>query len=243
MPPVPPSKTLLAVRATCFGTVALAFPLSAAPVFGAGVDRPRAADTLSVIYCVGLILGVFAAFLPLPSLRAWTRAQRVESVALVFLGMSYATHLSWELGWLVLRDAIASNPNAPWAYAWWAYIDGGDARYAVGDTLLVAMELLSVTNGTVGAVALVRFLRSGRTSIGARLALGATAVVHLYSASLYYASELLEGLPNVGDGFIAVYIKFGLANALWVVAPLFVFRFVYAGLEGVMRDGRKSLLV
>jgi len=228
--PAPSSKALLAVRATCFGAAALAFPLSAGLVFAAGVDRHRAADALSITYCAGLILGVFAAFLPLPSLRPWTRAQRIESVALVFLGMSYVTHLSWELGWLLLRDAIAANPDAPWAYAWWAYIDGGDARYAVGDPLLVAMELLSVANGTVGALALARFLRSGRTSLPARSALGATAVVHLYSASLYYASELLTGLPNVGDGFIAVYVKFGLANALWVVAPLFVFRFVYDGL-------------
>ena len=232
----PPSRALLALRATCFGAVALAFPVSGALVFGTGLDRHQAADALAVIYCVGLILGVFASLLPLPSLRTWTRAQRIESLALVFLGMSYVTHLTWELGWLVLRDAIAASPDAPWAYAWWAYIDGGDARYAVGDALLVAMELLSVCNGTVGALALARFLRSGRTSRGARLVLGGTAVVHLYSASLYYASELLTGLPNVGDGFISVYIKFGLANSLWVLAPFFVFRFVYDGLVPAPRE-------
>ena len=44
-------------------------------------------------------------------------------------------------------------------------------------------------------------------------------------------------------GSIAAALVLGFANALWVVAPLFVFRFVYAGLEGVMRDGRKSWLV
>jgi hypothetical protein len=235
-PPAPACKALLALRAVCFGAVALAFPVSAALVFGAGVDRHQAADALAVVYGVGLVLGVFASLLPLPGLRSWTQVQRVESLALVFLGMSYVTHLSWELGWLVLRDAIAASPDAPWAYAWWAYIDGGDARYAVGDTLLVAMEMLSVCNGVVGALALTRFLRSGRTSRGARLTLGGTAVVHLYSASLYYASELLTGLPNVGDGFISIYIKFGLANSLWVLAPFFVFRFVHDGLVPAPRE-------
>ena len=59
--------------------------------------------------------------------------------------------------------------------------------------------------------------------------MGGTAVVHLYSASLYYASELLTGLPNVGSSFISVYVKFGLANSLWVVAPFFVFRWCADG--------------
>jgi hypothetical protein len=221
---VPPtSRALLATRGALFGAVALSFPVSGALVFGAGVDRHAAADGLAVVYGVGLALAVFASLLPLPGLRTWTRAQRVESLALAFLGMSYVTHLSWELGWLLLRDAIAVSPDAPWAYVWWAYIDGGDARYAVGDPLLVAMETLSVCNGAVGALALTRYLRSGRRDQRARLAMGGTAVVHLYSASLYYASELLTGCPNVGDTFIALYIKFGLANSLWVVAPFFVF--------------------
>lgn len=223
------SPALLAIRAAAFGAVALAFPVSGALVFGAGIDRHVAADALAVVYGVGLVLAVFASLLPLPSLRGWTRAQRVESLVLAFLGMSYVTHLTWELGWLLLRDAIAHSPDAPWAYVWWAYIDGGDARYAVGDPLLVAMEMLSACNGTVGGWALWRYLRSGRRDARARLVMGGTAVVHLYSASLYYASELLTGLPNVGSSFISVYVKFGLANSLWVVAPFFVFRWCADG--------------
>ncbi|MCA9577066.1 MAG: hypothetical protein H6726_06405 [Sandaracinaceae bacterium] len=237
----PVSRGLLILRGILFGSVALAFPVSAGLVFGLGVDRHAAADGLSVVYGVGLVSAVFASFFPLPSLRTWTRAQRVESLVLAFLGMSYVTHLSWELGWLVLRDAIAASPDAPWAYVWWAYIDGGDARYAVGDPLLIAMETLSVCNGLVGATALVRYLRSGRTATRARLVMGGTAVVHLYSASLYYASELLTGLPNVGDGFIAVYIKFGLANALWVVAPFFVFAWCLNGVAPRPEDPGATL--
>lgn len=215
--------TLVATRLALFGAVVLAFPACAVWVFGFGADRHAAADGLSVIYATGLFGAVFASALPLRSLRGWTRAQRVESIALVFLGMSYATHLSWELGWLLGHDSIVAHRDAPWAYVWWAYIDGGDARYATAEPLLLAMETLSVCNGVVGAIALRHYLRSDRQHRGAVLVMTATAVVHLYSASLYYLSEIFAGLPNVGDGFISVYVKFGLANALWVVAPWFVF--------------------
>ena len=33
------------------------------------------------------------------------------------------THLTWERGWLVLRDAIQASRDAPWAYPWWANVD------------------------------------------------------------------------------------------------------------------------
>jgi hypothetical protein len=56
------------------------------------------------------------------------------------------------------------------------------------------------------------------------LVLAGTAVVHLYSASLYYLTEVLDGLPNVNTAsFIGTYVKFWLANAPWIVVPWFVF--------------------
>ena len=67
--------------------------------------------------------------------------------------------------------------------------------------------------------------------------MAATAVVHLYSASFYYLSELLDGLPNVDTtSFVATYVKFGLANAPWVVAPWFVFRWAWVKLAAT-EDG------
>lgn len=217
-------RDLVLARTFTFGTVALAFPLSAVAVFAFGVDRHGAADVLSVVYSVGLVLALTTSFWPLPSLRGWTRAMRVESLVIAYLVMSYVTHLSWELGWLLLHDAIAANPDAPWAYTWWAYIDGGDERYAHAAPLLLAMETLSVTNGLVGVIALTRWFRARRRDTTAVLVLAGTAVVHLYSASLYYLVELLGGLPSVNtSSVVATYFKFGLANAPWVVTPFFVF--------------------
>lgn len=204
--------------------VALAFPLSAIAVFVLGFDRHRAADVLSCIYGFGLVLLFATSFLPLPSLRALSRRERITSGALLFLGVSYATHLSWELGWLVLFSKIRVSPDAIWAYPWWAYIDGGDARYLHGDPGVVGMEILSVVNGTIGVVALRRHFASGAADRRAILALMATAVVHFYSASLYYLSEIAGGMPNVDTTrFVNLYVKFGLANLPWIVMPWVVF--------------------
>lgn len=214
---------LTVFRLAVFGTVILAFPIAAIAVFSWGADRTAVADILSVVFAVGLLLGIFSSLLPFPGIRDWTHLQRIESLVLVYLGVSYTSHLSWELGWLLGHDWILNHRDSAWTYMWWAYIDGGDARYASVDETVMVMEILSVANGLVGTLAMLHFFNSGRQSKTAILIMTGTAVVHLYSASLYYLSELLFGLPNVGDGFVSIWIKFGLANAPWVIGPWFAF--------------------
>ncbi len=219
------SRGLLAARLLTLGAVVAAFPLATLAVFRYGCDRTAVADAVAWTYSLGLFAACSTAFWPLPSLRTWSRPERVASTAMIFMVISYATHLSWELGWLVLRDAIAEGRDAAWAYPWWAYIDGGDARYASPSTQLVAMEMLSVLNGCVGAAALVTLRRTARPDRrrAAIMACMATAVVHLYSTSLYFGGELLEGLPNVDTTrFVDLWIKFVLANAPWLIFPWFV---------------------
>lgn len=221
-------NTLLLWRLFFFGSVAMSFPLAALAVFAFGADRHLTADVLSVVYGFGIAIGLTTSYWPLPCLQPWDKQRRRESLVLMFLGMSYFTHLTWELGWLLLHNLIANSPDAPWAYAWWAYIDGGDARYAHPDSTLLGMEILSVTNGLVGATALTLFLRSGRKHRGAVLVMAATAVVHLYSASLYYLTELLHGLPNVNtQSFVGLWIKFVFANLPWIVVPWCVFAWAH----------------
>ena len=217
------SWDLILARVLTLGPVALAFPVATAAVFGFQADRNQTADLLAVVYSGGLFLGFTTSFWPLPSLRDWSRFQRIESLVLVFLVVSYFTHLSWELTWLFFHDAIAASRDAAWAYPWWAYIDGGDLRYAEAPANLIMMEILSVTNGLLGATGLLLWFRSGRTDSRGLLLCMATAVVHIYSTSLYYGSEILEGLPNVDTtSFLDTWIKFGLANLPWLVFPWFV---------------------
>ena len=215
---VPIPMDLWIARAATLGPVVLAFPLAAWAVFGLGVDRNGAADLLAVVYSTGLFLGFTTSLWPLPGLRQWTRNDRLQSLCLLFLIVSCITHLSWELVWLVAHDAIAASRDAAWAYPWWAYIDGGDMRYAVATPTLLMMEVLSVMNGLVCAVGLLLWYRSGGRDPRAVLLFMAMAVVHLYSTSLYFGSEILAGLPNVDtSSFLDSWIKFGLANASWLV--------------------------
>ena len=213
--------------------MALAFPAGTWAVYGAGVDRGVAADALAWVYGVGLFAAFTTAFWPLPSLASWDRQRRLRSASLLFLGVSYLTHLSWELGWLVAHDAIVEARDRAWAYPWWAYIDGGDSRYATVPVELVAIELLSVTNGSVGVLAFVLWIRSRGADARAVLLFMGTAVVHLYSASFYYATEILAGLPSVDTtSFTKTWITFGLANAAWVTMPWVVLAWGWGELQG-----------
>ena len=226
---------LAIARAITIGPVALAFPAATAAVYLLGTDRRVTADVLAVIYSVGLFAGITTSLWPLPSLRAWSRSRRIESASYVFMIISYTTHLTWELGWLLLHRRIETARDAAWAYPWWAYIDGGDTRYAEATAELVMMELLSVINGLVGATGLALLSRA-RPRVDPRgvLLCMATAVVHLYSVSLYYGGELIAGLPSVNTSSVFdTVIKFGLANAPWAVFPWFV---LYWGQRTLRRE-------
>ena len=178
---------------------------------------------LSLVCSFGLFLGFTTSLWPLPSLRSWTAFDRIESMCLLFLIVSVLTHLGWELAWLLLHDTIAVSRDAAWAYPWWAYIDGGDMRYARATPTLLVMETLSVVNGCVAATGLLLWYRSRGSDFRAPLLFMATAVVHLYSTSLYFGGEIIGGLPNVDtSSLLDTWIKFGLANAPWIVFPWFV---------------------
>jgi hypothetical protein len=192
-------------------------------VFRFGADRAFVADIVAWVYSIGLFAAFSTSFWPLPGSRTWSLERRIQSAVLLFLVVSYVTHLTWELVWLLLHDEIANARDAAWAYTWWAYIDGGDRRYATAPVELLAVETLSVVNGIVGTTGLVLWWRSRGRDARAVLLMMATAVVHLYSTAYYDLSEIIAGLPNVDtSSFTGTFIKFGLANAPWLTMPWLV---------------------
>lgn len=220
---LPAPRDLIAARVLTIAPVVLAFPVGIAAVFGADVDRNAAADAIAWAYSVGLFTAFSTAFWPLPGLREWSLERRVFSAAFLFMVVSYVTHLSWELGWLLLHERMAELKDTPWAYVWWAYIDGGDLRYATAPTELLTIEVLSVINGAIGITGVVLWVRSRGRDEHAVMLFMATAVVHLYSTSYYFLSEIIPGLPNVDtSSFTDTYIKFGLANSPWLIMPWLV---------------------
>jgi hypothetical protein len=232
--PVP--RDLLVARVLALAPVVLAFPVGIAAVFSAGADRNATADSIAWAYSLGLFAAFSSAFWPLPGLRGWSCERRALSAAFLFMVISYATHLSWELGWLLLHDRLPALKDTPWAYVWWAYIDGGDLRYATAPTELLTIECLSVVNGILGFTGVVLWVRSKGRDERAVLLFMATAVVHLYSTSYYFLSEAIPGFPNVDTtSFTDTYIKFGLANLPWLTMPWIV---LWWGQRVLRRTGR-----
>lgn len=216
-------RDLTLARIFTLAPVALAFPVGSVAVFSYGADRAVTADVIAWVYSIGLFAAFSTALWPLPSLRNWSTERRVQSAVFVFLIISYLTHLTWELAWLLAHDKIAASRDAAWAYSWWAYIDGGDSRYATAPVELFTAEALSVVNGLIGVAGLGMWVRSAGRDWRAVALFMATAVVHLYSTATYYLSEILAGLPSVDTtSFTGLWIKFGLANAPWLLMPWLV---------------------
>lgn len=219
--PVP--ADLKVVWAIAFGSLALAFPFYSYAVFGLGFDRGQTADVFAIHVTIAYWLGMGAAFLPLPGLKTWPRFRRLQAVCLAFMLASYLTHLSWELAWLLLYEAIANARDALWAYPWWAYIDGGDIRYYRPEPGFVMMEVLSVINGSVGLTGLWLLWKSGYKNLSGTLMCMSTAVTHTVLTWFYFGTELLTGFASVNTAsFNDLWVKFILLNGPWLVFPWLV---------------------
>lgn len=220
----------------CFGSLILAFPLYSYLVFGAGHDRRETADIFAIHVTLAYWIGFLAPLLPLPGLQSWSRFRKLQAICVTFLLVSYCTHLSWELLWLIFHQAIADARDQMWAYAWWAYIDGGDMRYYQPQTSFLMIETLSVCNGIIGMSGLALLWRSHYHSLAGTLLCMSTAVTHTVLTWYYYGTEILGGFPHVNTaGFIDLWIKFILLNGPWLVFPWLVLAWGYRMLN--MREG------
>ena len=195
-----------------------------AAVFAFGSDRNATADSLALCYSLGLFLAFTTSFWPLPSLRSWTRFERITSCCVLFMVVSYATHLSWELGWLVLRDEIPGPATPPGRTRGGPTSTAATLRYAQPTSTLVSMEILSVLNGLVGTTGLAPL--AGAPAAGTA-AVSCSAWRRRSSTSTRRRSTTWArswtALPNVDtSSFLNTWIKFGLANAPWLVFPWLV---------------------
>jgi hypothetical protein len=214
--------------AIAFGSLLLAFPVYSIAALGFGMDRRAVADALALHVTLAYWIGIFAALLPFPALRDWTRFQRLQAVALPFVIVSYATHLSWELIWLIAHKAIAHSRNSIWAYPWWAYIDGGDVRYLNPHPSFLMIEVLSVINASVGVTGLIMLKRSKFADYRGTLLVMSTAVTHTVMTWYYYGTEIVGGFPSVNtSSFMDLWVKFIFLNAPWLVGPWFVIAWGY----------------
>ena len=62
-----------------------------------------------------------------------------------------------------------------------------------------------------------------KTRVLSVLTLMATSIVHIYSALLYYSTEILAGLPHVDtDSVSGLWVKFVGTNSPWLIMPWMV---------------------
>jgi hypothetical protein len=226
-----------AVLTLLTATLCLSFPVASYAVFGAGADRVRTAELLAITF-VATMAGLFVApWLPFPALRGETRYRRLERTVYIWVLVHTLTALTWEIPWMLLHERIAAARDELWAYSWWAYIDGGDTRYLDPNWLVFYVEGWADTNGVLALVALVIWLRSGKTNPLPIYYFMFAAPLHIYPTVLYYVSEIAEGLPNVDTtSAINLYVKFVMANSFWVILPFFVLVWGKQTLERIYRE-------
>jgi len=213
-------KWIRLVQGFLIASLALSLPAAALTVFAFDADRGVTGDAVTVVFLI-----VFASLLSTPwwptaEQRGRPRFETLQGMVMIWFGITFTTHLSWELAWVLLRKRIIASPDAIWAYPWWAYIDGGDARYASDSGQLITLESLTALVGALGFSALWLRHRSNGQNPMATLMLMATAVAHLYGTCMYFGSETLDGFPNVDTtSFVDYVLKFWVLNGIWLVMP------------------------
>lgn len=133
---------------------------------------------------------------------------------------------------MVFYHAIMAGKGQLWAYAWWAYMDGGDMRYVTRDVNLLAMESCASLIGMISAYLLDRRHVTGRFSNNQLLVLMALMAADFYPTVMYFYTEFYLGLPDV-KGIAGLITKFIIANVFWLVMPWVVF--IWAGRQLIQR--------
>jgi hypothetical protein len=201
-------------------SIALCLVVAAVSVFVFDLDRASVSNSVTIVFFSAIVGLLSTPWWPVSTQRSRPRFESLQGMVMIWFGIAFLIHISWELGWVVFRDTIRVSPDSIWAYPWWAYIDGGDARYASDSSVVIAIETLTAANGALGLSALWLRHRSGGRSPLATLMLMATAVIHLYGTTMYLATEALEGYPNVRTTSVIDFaLKFWLLNGIWLVMP------------------------
>jgi hypothetical protein len=213
-------KWIRIVQGFLIASLALSLPAAALTVFAFDADRGVTGDAVSVVFVIVFVSLLSTPWWPTKEQRRRPRFECLQGMVMVWFGITFTTHLTWELAWVLLRKRIIAAPDAIWSYPWWAYIDGGDARYASDSSQVIMIESLTALVGVLGFSALWLRHRSNGQNPMATLMLMATAIAHIYGTCVYFGSETLDGFPNVDTtSFVDFALKFWILNGIWLVMP------------------------
>lgn len=202
-----------------------------------GVDKALASNSFWTVFDIVYFSILALPWLNLKGQTQLTDAQRLEKMCITWICLIMIPHLTWEMPWVIFYHAIMAGKGQLWAYAWWAYMDGGDMRYVSRDVSLVAMESGASLVGLISAFLLYRRYVTGRFSNNQLLVLMALMVADFYPTVMYFYTEFYMGLPDV-KGIAGLITKFIIANVFWLVMPWVVF--IWAGRQLIQRQPEQT---
>ncbi|RMF17741.1 MAG: hypothetical protein D6761_03740 [Candidatus Dadabacteria bacterium] len=222
-----PSRNLRTLVIVCLCVIGIGFPVASSWVFLLDGDRRLAANIMALSYLIGFYGMFLSPWLKVGDLRDWSTWRRLRATVTIWLWTVYLTAVIWELPWLLFHETIRAAKDELWAYSWWAYIDGGDIRYAGWDPTIATLEWFTVINALIGLPVLIHWVRNGRKPGWPLFVFMFTGASHFYQTMQYYVSQALQDFAHVGDTAFDLYVRFFMVNSPWVLLPLCVWCYAW----------------
>lgn len=149
--------------------------------------------------------------------QKYSRLHFADFVALGWYGIDAFTHLSIELGYLIL--ALTSTPAKSDTYLGWIWREYGraDSRWAVRDPNIISIEILTVGMGLLCLMQVYGCFFKTKWRHPLQIII---CVSELYGGWMTFCPEWVEGSPNLNSSdpvLLWIYLVF--MNGLWVVIP------------------------
>jgi hypothetical protein len=91
-------------------SLVLSLPAAALTVFAFDADRGVTGDAVTVVF-LGVLVGLLSTpWWPATGQRGRPRFESLQGMVMIWFGVTFTTHLTWELGWVLLRDSILASP-------------------------------------------------------------------------------------------------------------------------------------
>lgn len=149
--------------------------------------------------------------------KAYSRLHFADLLAIGWYAIDAFTHLSIELGYLVL--ALTSTPAKSDSFMGWLWREyaRADARWAVRDSTVISIEILTVG---LGFLCLLQVFGAFFKMPWRHPLQIVICVSELYGGWMTFCPEWIDGSPNLDSSdpiLLWVYLVF--MNGLWVVVP------------------------
>ena len=145
-----------------------------------------------------------------------TFEMRATGFILAWAAIAITFPLIWDLPWAILHDWVyGATAEDRWKWFFWAYAVA-DTRFLQSDPIMIIVEYWSGAIAVIEILFLASFLRNPLVQAMRIFALAGSLA--FYGCSVFFASELMNGLANIRPDTVS-HIKFFGMNGMWIVFP------------------------